>query len=169
MTPEQETEVLASLKTTKELLASLQPIVAEVPGLKAAIAARDTQIADLQKGHLTLSQEGERNSLKTAYPDVPVDVLLSIPADKRAEQGKLLQEQFTKVKATIPVAQTDPLAAWARTGGIGPTSEAEKAAMQREAEKSYDDAKNKGDVGTMLGLRMGELVAHARRALTPQR
>lgn len=163
MTPEQEAALLKSNETMsaqiKDLLASVEPlkaVAAKVPELEKSLAEKDTKIAELAKGQSNLTQEQAMNQLKSKYPDVPETVLLALPADKREEHAKALQDKFSTVNP--PKGETDPMKLWAGAGGIAPATEAERTAKEQERQKEYDSHKTSGNVLGMLHQRLGEVV-----------
>lgn len=166
MTPEQEKELMdtvAGLKTTvTSLQTSNQKLVTD-------LAERDKTIDALRKDHTALSQDAASKAFKAAYPDVPLEVFHSTPAEKRDEVAKAIQEGFTKAKGSRP---KDPTGTdlWADAGGLTPTTDAEAAAIAADQQKKMLEAKNRGDVFSMIKLRSGEIKDHLRRALqTPVR
>ena len=164
LTPEQEKDLIDGLAASRGMITQLEAVAKEIPTLKAALAAKDVQIAELSKGHTDLTQAGALSAFKSAYPDVPEEVFHSVPADKRDSIAKGMQEKIsTKVKAAS--AETDPLKLWTIAGGIGPTGDAEVAAAQAESTKKIAEAKAKGDPLGMIQAKGSRVMEHLRRSI----
>jgi hypothetical protein len=162
MTQEEEKALLDSNKAMgeqiKSIIAGIEPLkslAAKVPELEKSLADKDTKIAELAKGQTNLTQEQVFSKLKSAYPDVPETVLMALPADKREEHAKTLQDQYSKVK---PSGETDPMKLWASAGGIAPATEAEREAKELDRKKEYEAHEKSGNVSGMLHQRLGDIV-----------
>lgn len=167
LTEAQEKELLEGLTSVKTQLASVSTKSTE---LETLVKAKDAEIAELKKGHQVLTQEGQFNSLKSKYPDVPETVLKSLPEAQRDTLAKELQEKFSNVKVGPQPIKTDPMNSWADAGGIGPVDETERAAAHAEAQKRYNAAKESGSpdaVLKMLQLRSAEIAGAVRKAFAP--
>lgn len=168
LTEAQEKELLEGLSGLKKSVTDLSAVAAKVPELEAQIKAKDTKIAELEKGHQNLSQQADRSGLKTAYPDVPehlLDHALSLPADKRADFLKPTQEAISKVKGALPNTDPRALDPWARAGGIGPTDDAAIAAEKAAQDKARQEARSRGDVAGMIQSRGKEVTEFLRRSI----
>lgn len=168
LTPEQEAKLLKDAETNAAAIAQLTPLVAEVGTLKTTLAAKDVQIAELQKHSQTNLNSTALNELKSAYPDVPeasLSVALELPAEKRVGLLKPLQDQATLLKAER--AKSNPMSGWEDAGSISPSTDAERQATQADRQKRYGEHQKSGNLFGMLEERGAEIAAHVRRALTP--
>lgn len=165
MTPEQEAQVLADNAEFKKQLAALAPVAGEVAGLKATLATKDSEIAELKKAVSPLSVNSATAALKTAYPDVPEASLMAV-INLPAESQKAVLEPMQKTAAELKVklTKTDPRSGWADAGSIEASTEAEGLARKAEREKAYWEHAKDGNVFGMLDERASEIAAHVRRA-----
>ena len=160
MTEQELVALQESNKTLAEQVKNLLPLVEQYKPLSEKVSALEKENVEL-KGRVSLtSQEVEFNSFKTAYPDVPESVLKALPVADRAVHAKVLQDKFA-VKAP---AKTDPMSLWADAGGIGPTTEAEEAALRIENNKKRNDAKERGDVYGVLKAKSSDILKHLRQS-----
>lgn len=163
LTEEQEKHLLASHEALTKQLSELAPILSQVKPLTEKVSLLEKENGELKKGLQSSSQEQMFLSLKTKYPDVPESVLRATPEAQRETVFKELQDKLSTVKAAS-AAKTDPMKMWADAGGIGPTDEAEKAALEAEKRKSYDESAKRGDVHGMLKARSKELLGFIRQS-----
>lgn len=169
LTEAEEKQLKDGLAAANAAIESMKPAIAEVPGLKASLAAKDTEIADLKKQVTPLSVNGALQALKTSYPDVPeatLSAVVDLPADKQKAVLAPAQTEAAKLKASL--AKTDPLSGWSNAGSIEAMTDAERTAKQAEERKAYDDSKKAGDLSGMLSARAGEIGAFVRRAFAPR-
>lgn len=166
MTPEQETELLASNKALQEQLQKLMPVVGQVGELTSKVSTLQTENQELKKGVNLSSQESAVLALKTKYPDVPEETLRAFPAEVRDAQCAKIQESISKVKAES--AKTNPnssQALWMNAGGIGPTDDATVAAELAARNAKIAEAKASGNVFDMLKARSNEVTSFLRQSL----
>ena len=164
MTPEQEVEQAKVIETLSSKLAALEPTLAKVSTLEAQNQSLQKQLEEVKKGHDLNSQELAIQKLKTAYPDVPLEMIQKLPDNIREQVAKETQESINKVKAKAATPNGDPLADWTRAGGIGPTDDATIAAEQAATAKKVAEAKAQGNVFDMLAARGTEVLGHLRRS-----
>ncbi len=160
LTEEQEQKLLADNESLTKKLTELVPALESLKPLSEKVSALEKENGELKKGLSLSSQEQAIFSLKTKYPDVPESAIRATPEASREVVLKELQDKFSTVKASQ--AKTDPMELWANAGGIGPTDEAEKAAVQAAHQKSYAESQLRGDVGGMLKARSSEIVKFLR-------
>lgn len=162
MTPEQEAALIKSNETLTTEMSKLAPLLAQIPTLTEQVKVLANENTELKKNVTLSSQEIALRDLKTKYPDVPESIIKALPETVRETEAKALQEKFSTVKTAL--VKTDPHTMWANAGGIGPTSDAEKAAQAQELKAKHTESAKSGDVVGMLASRSGELLEHLRRS-----
>lgn len=162
MTPEQEAALIKSNEMLTAEMAKLAPMLSSIPALTEQVKTLAAENTELKKNVTLSSQEIAINNLKTKYPDVPESVIKALPEAVREVEAKALQEKFSTVKTSQ--VKTDPHTMWANAGGIGPTSDAEKAAQAQELRAKHTASAKSGDVVGMLASRSGELLEHLRKS-----
>jgi hypothetical protein len=155
LTEAQEKELLENTAALKEQIAALLPLAQKSKDLEAQLVS----LKDMS------SQEKAVLALKTKYPDVPEATLLAIPADKREEHAKTLQDQFASLKAKSVTPAKNPQDAWAVAGSIGPTDEAGIQAEKLAKAKTLEEARSRGDVHGMLKTKSAQIVGWLRQTV----
>lgn len=161
----QEKELTDGLASMKKQFADIAPVLAEVPAMKASLAAKDKEIADLKAGLTPLTVNSAHLALKTAYPDVPEATLTAL-ADLPAEKQKAILEPAQKAAAELKTSlvKTDPSRGWEDAGSIEASTEAERIAQRAERKKAYVEHAKQGNLSGMLNERATEIAAFCRRA-----
>lgn len=141
-TPE---ELQVQLDAANATIAQLKPLAEEFPTIKEKVALYEKEITDLKSEVSKRTQESQLLTLKSEFPDVPLELL---PKDKpfeevRAYAAKLMEFKGVASKggpAAPPQTPQEPAAPWKGIRPATPPSaeveaQARAAALDAEREK----------------------------------
>lgn len=162
LTEQEEKQLKDGLAAANAALEALKPIAGQVTELKGELAKRDEKIALLEKGQNLSAEDRAIADLRGKYPTVPESTLRALPADKRETEAKSLHEQFSK---NVPAPDADPLAAWAKAGGVGASIDLESEAQRVERAKARKDAVAAGDPRGVMKAMGGDITRFLAQSL----
>jgi hypothetical protein len=164
-TPEET--IAAQQKQIEQLL----PLAAKVPDLIKANETLSTQVqtlsTNLQSKDQQVKKAEEDAAIKTAYPNVPLELLVGATLDERkAHADKLSKWAEGRNKGGANGAGSESgKGGWQNASGTGASVEVEDAARAAEAAKKEAEAVKSGDVMTTIRLTVGRQMKQAARIL----